>query len=158
MQPSEDPRIVYADIIEHPRHRSSARAPMTLYNRAAQFSAYDALAGYYDMIAEEERTTDCAAELDDNARELLDQKLLRIAGEIEKGRFPQLHMTVFIPDERKEGGRYERITERVKQIDPVGKTLILERREGRSGKNAVIPLERIYSVHGEAVDGLDALT
>ena len=46
MENREDARLVYADIIDHPHHRSLTRAHMPMGDRAAQFSAYDALAGY----------------------------------------------------------------------------------------------------------------
>ena len=67
MKASEDPRIVYADIIDHPHHQSQTRAHMSLYDRAAQFSAFDALAGYSEMIVEEARLTENEAVLDENA-------------------------------------------------------------------------------------------
>ncbi len=50
-----DPRIVYADIIDLPHHEPVTRPRMPLENRAAQFSAFDALAGFSDMIAEKTR-------------------------------------------------------------------------------------------------------
>ena len=56
-----DPREVYADIIDLPRHRSETHPPMSLYDRSAQFASYKALSGYEDMIAEEARL---AARLD----------------------------------------------------------------------------------------------
>ena len=113
MEASEDPRIVYADILYHPHHQSEKRAHMPLADRAAQFSAYDALAGFFDMIDEEERFTEAETELDENARELLDRKLQRIAEAIRRGEQPRVCFTVFVPDERKAGGSYREITESV---------------------------------------------
>ena len=156
MEPSEDPKLVYADIIHHPHHRSENRAHMPLRDRAAQFSAYDALAGYYDMIAEEERTTDAAAEPDENARELLDRKLRAIEENLMTGERPVLSFTVFVPDERKEGGSYERRTESVRRIDRIKNRVVLDRREGRGGQYAFLEIERIAAIHGETVDQLDA--
>lgn len=154
----EDAKIVYGDIIDHPHHRSAKRTHMSLYDRAAQFSAYDALAGYYDMIAEEARITDAERELDENAKELLNQKLSLVAEEAEQGRRPLVRFTVFVPDERKAGGRYEEIPALVKQIDPVHRCVVLEEKTGRAGQNRTIPLERITAIHGDAVDALDALS
>ena len=156
MEASEDPKVVYADIIRHPHHRSETRPHMPLRDRAAQFSAYDALAGYYDMIAEEERTTDAAVEPDENARELLDRKLRALAAALEKGLRPAVTFTVFVPDERKAGGRFEQRTETVRQIDPLNQRIILDRREERSGRFAFLEIERITAIRGEAVDQLDA--
>ncbi len=54
---SENPREVYGDIIDLPRHQSPTRSPMSLYDRAAQFSPFAALSGYADMVAEQARLT-----------------------------------------------------------------------------------------------------
>ncbi len=152
MEQTEDPGKVYADIISHPHHRSQTRAHMRLCDRAAQFSAYDALAGFYDMIAEEERVTDFAAELDENALELLDRKLARIARRIEAGEKPRLRFTVFRPDGRKSGGAYVEVTETVRRIDPVKRQLELERREGRGGQRAVLFIPDITAIREEEPD------
>ena len=64
-------RDVYADIIDHPHWQSPTRPHMSLYDRAAQFSAFDALAGYTDMVREEQRLTDEQIELDDAGLEKL---------------------------------------------------------------------------------------
>ena len=149
MKPEEDPRIVYADIIGHPHHRSAARPHMSLYDRAAQFSAYDALAGYYDMIAEEARTTDRELLPDENERELLDRKLSLLAGALEAGRHPVVRFTVFVPDPYKDGGSYRTVTDAVRALDTVGRRIVLESRRDRSGANETLDVERIIAVEGE---------
>ena len=58
----KNPRIVYADIIDLPHHEPVTRPRMTLQNRAAQFSAFDALAGFSDMIAEKTRAINALEE------------------------------------------------------------------------------------------------
>lgn len=155
MEPSEDPRIVYADILHHPHHQSEKRAHMPLPDRAAQFSAYDALAGFFDMIDEEERVTEEETELDENARELLNRKLQRIGEAIEAGERPEVCFTVFVPDERKTGGSYRQIKESVRRIDLAEQKIILNRREGRGGLYATLDIARILSVRGPITDGLD---
>lgn len=155
MEPSEDPRIVYADILHHPHHQSEKRAHMPLPDRAAQFSAYDALAGFFDMIDEEERVTEEETELDENARELLNRKLQRIGEAIEAGEQPEVCFTVFVPDERKTGGSYREIKESVRRIDLAEQKIILNRREGRGGLYATLDIARILSVRGPITDGLD---
>ncbi len=155
MDTSEDPRIVYADILHHPHHQSEKRAHMPLQDRAAQFSAYDALAGFFDMIDEEERVTEAETELDENARELLDRKLRRIGEAIEAGERPQVRFTVFVPDERKAGGSYREISESVRQIDLTGRKIVLDRREGRGGLYAAVDIGRILSIRCTLTDGMD---
>ena len=148
MTPDEDPRIVYADIIDHPRHCSETRPHMSLYDRAAQFSAYDALAGYYDMIAEEARTTDSEILLDENQRELLDRKLSLIAEAIEAGLHPVVRFTVFVPDPYKAGGSRRSVTDAVKALDRVGKKVVLESRRSGTGVNETLDVERITAIEG----------
>lgn len=155
MEPSEDPRIVYADILHHHHHQSEKRAHMPLPDRAAQFSAYDALAGFFDMIDEEERVTEEETELDENARELLNRKLQRIGEAIEAGERPEVCFTAFVPDERKTGGSYRQIKESVRRIDLAEQKIILNRREGRGGLYATLDIARILSVRGPITDGLD---
>lgn len=155
MQTREDARVVYADIIDRPHHRSRTYAPMSMGDRAAQFSAYDALAGYFDMIAEEERWTDEEIEWDESALAALDKKYARIADRIEEGLHPQIRFTVFVPDERKSGGRYEQVTDRVYQIDAIHRKVILESRAGRGGGRKALNMDRIVAIQGDAVDVLD---
>ena len=62
MGEEKDPRIVYADIIDRPHHEPVTRPRMPLQNRAAQFSAFDALAGFSDMIAEKTRAINALEE------------------------------------------------------------------------------------------------
>lgn len=152
METREDARVVYADILDRPHHRSQTYAHMSMGDRAAQFSAYDALAGYFDMIAEEERFTDEETELDENALVLLDEKYTLIAGRIEEGVHPLICFTVFVPDERKSGGRYEQVTDRVYQIDRLNRRVVLESRVGRGGQRKTLDMARITAIHGDTTD------
>ena len=128
MKASEDPRIVYADIIDHPHHQSQSRAHMSLYDRAAQFSAFDALAGYSDMIVEEARLTENEAVLDENAIELLNQKLSLISDALANGSHPVITFLVFVPDQLKDGGKYTEITESlIKNRELTNKQLMIYR-------------------------------
>ena len=60
----QDPRR-YDDIIDLPRHVSARHRPMSMQDRAAQFSPFAALTGYGDAIAETARLTDARAVLDE---------------------------------------------------------------------------------------------
>ena len=54
MRNGENPREVYAEIIDLPHHQSETREHMSLRNRAAQFAPFAALSGYGEMLREEE--------------------------------------------------------------------------------------------------------
>lgn len=105
----------YEDIIALPHHVSASHPQMALADRAAQFSPFAALTGYEDVIDESARLTEEQIELDENAREELDEKLrqIRECGEAH----PEITVTYFQKDARKDGGAYVTLTGRVKKID-----------------------------------------
>lgn len=147
-------RDVYPDIIDHPHWQSPVRPHMSLYDRAAQFSAFDALAGYSDMIREEQRITDEQVHPEEYELEVLNQKLTLIADALRSGRHPELSFSVFVPDEHKAGGRYETVFGSVKKIDPVARKMILTSTgaEDRGSTNRIIAMDRIIAIHGEQVN------
>lgn len=155
MMDSENPRIVYADIIDHPHHQSETRAHMTLYDRAAQFSAFDALAGYSDMIAEEARVTEQKVELDKDVVELLNKKLAQIADTIKDGQYPSITFRFFDPDERKTGGKYKEEMGVATKVDPIAQKVVLRQGEGLTKKEAEINFKDIIEIYGECVDFFD---
>ena len=144
-----DPRVIYADIIDHPHWVSPTRKRMSLYNRAAQFSPFDALAGYGDMIAEEERMTDGHLELGEYELGILNRKLNLLSDLIDEGTHPCVTFTVFVPDERKAGGETVTVTEKVRRIDPVNRKIILDRKKGLAGSYEEISLDRIIRIGQE---------
>lgn len=149
-----DPRVVYADIFDLPHHVSETHPHMSLSDRAAQFSSYKALSGYEDMVAEEARMTGSELELSEYEMELLGQKLDLISDVIADGEHPLITFTVFIPDDRKSGGKYADITDRVKKIDAAfRKVVLMTKRE--SGVNETLEFDRIINIHGDLVDCLD---
>ena len=52
----------YADIITH--ERPQAKRPMSIADRAAQFSPYAALVGHKDVVASDEAKADARVDLD----------------------------------------------------------------------------------------------
>ena len=149
-----DPRIAYADIIDKPHHVSATHPHMSLYDRAAQFSAYKALSGYEDMVLEEARITEEEPELSEGQMEVLGQKLDLIADVIEDGEHPLVTFSVFIPDERKSGGKYVDMRERIKKVDTVfRKVVLMKQRE--SGVNEAVEFDRIIDIHGDLVNYMD---
>lgn len=148
-------RDAYPDIFNLPHHQSPTRPHMSLYDRSAQFASYKALSGYEDMVAEEARETDAALELEEYELELLNQKLSLIADVIEDGTRPTLTFTVFVPDEKKSGGKYVELTDTVKRVDTVYRKLVLMRTEGRGNLNKTIDFDKIAGIKGELVDYMD---
>ena len=149
-----EPCIVYADIIELPHWQSPTRPHMSLHDRAAQFASYKALSGYEDMVAEEARLTDREIEPGEYDRELLNQKLTLIAEVLETGVQPVVTFTVFVPDARKAGGAYVKITDAVKKLDTTDRKVVLASRE-EHGRSRTIDINRIAGISGGPADALD---
>jgi hypothetical protein len=113
----------YDDIIGLPHHRSSSHAPMAMSDRAAQFSPFAALTGYEDAVRETARLTEGRIELDDNAKELLDEALQAVQTRLDER--PAVAITYFLADEKKSGGAYVRVQGRVKKIDDYRRQVVL---------------------------------
>ena len=148
-------RDIYPDIIDHPHWQSPTRPHMSLYDRAAQFASFDALAGYSDMVKEEERETRTMIQIEDYEMERLSQKLNLISDVIEDGEYPALTITYFVPDKRKTGGEYVSVTEEIKKIDPVCHKVILKKTEGIAKLNVEIDINRIIDIRGPLVDDME---
>lgn len=113
---------VYDDIIHLPHHQSTKHPHMSAMDRAAQFSPFAALSGHGDAISETERLTDDAAELSEDVLEDLNRQLERIRTSLHEQ--PEITVAYFVPDEKKQGGRYEAKTGRVKKIDDYERRLV----------------------------------
>ena len=105
----------YDDIIGLSHHVSPTRSRMSIIDRAAQFSPFAALTGHNEAVRETERLTDERIELDENKKTILNEKL-QIIMEKQKEQ-PEITFTFFMPDSRKNGGKYVDITGVVKKID-----------------------------------------
>ena len=107
----------YEDIINlpHPEPRTHPRMPRE--NRAAQFAPFAALSGYEDAVNETARLTDERIELNEDAKDALNDAMRRIQFSLQKGEYPSLEIAYFIPDERKAGGRYETVSGMVRKLD-----------------------------------------
>lgn len=114
----------YRDIIEVPHHVSETRPRMSLFDRAAQFAPFAALTGYDDMIKEAARLTDSMPELAEDKKEVLDRKMKIITAG--SGGMQELIITFFVPDKKKEGGSYCRISGRVKRSDDGNGNIVLD--------------------------------
>ena len=96
---------------------------MSMIDRAAQFSPFAALTGYEEVIEESGRLTQSAVELTESAIEQLDEKLQLLAKNSHLN--PQVSVTYFEPDRRKDGGKYVTVTGFVKGIDTYRQILCL---------------------------------
>lgn len=114
----------YRDIIEAPHHVSETRPRMSLFDRAAQFAPFAALTGYGDVIEEVSRLTDSMPELAEDKKEVLDRKMKSFTAGSEGPR--ELIITFFVPDGKKEGGSYCRISGRVKRSDDGNGNIVLD--------------------------------
>ena len=150
-----DARIVYADIIRLPHWQSPTRTPMSAYERAAQFSSFNALEGYEDMVGEEARVVDTQEELTETEMEILNQKINLIADVIEDGHHPILTFTYFLNDSMKQGGSYVTMTERVRKIDAIGKKIQLFRTVGASKSYMELDMDKIKDISGELVNYIE---
>ena len=114
----------YDDIINLPHHVSRKHPQMSIHDRAAQFAPFAALTGHGEAIAETARLTDRKIVLDDYERLKLDEKLLILQEHIME--MPEISVTYFCPDEKKEGGRYVTLTKALRKINVVERTLLME--------------------------------
>lgn len=113
----------YDDLIYLPHPVSRKHPPMSAMDRAAQFSPFSALTGYEAVLREAGRLTDSRAELSEYSRDILDQKqkiLLDAAPT-----YPEITITYFIPDRRKQGGAYGTLKGNLKKIDLARRVIIL---------------------------------
>ena len=96
--------------------------PMSIEDRAAQFSPFAAVVGYDDAVEEMARLTDSMIELSENEVVLLNGALARLRESIDEK--PQIRVTYFVPDAKKDGGEYVSKTGIVKRIDEYENVLI----------------------------------
>ena len=130
----------YDNILRLP-HPTSAKHPrMPVSERAAIFSPFAALSGHGAAIAETARLTDRRVELDEDTRAELDRRQAVLLEHIAEQ--PEVTVTWFQPDERKDGGAYLTVTGRLKKIDEVERTLNLQ-------DGTAIPLENVIDLESE---------
>ena len=131
----------YDDIIHLP-HPTSARHPrMSMIDRAAQFTPFQALSGHGAAIEETARLTDRRIELTEEEKALLDEKLRLLLETGGAGVF-----TWFLPDERKDGGAYVTSEGVVKKIDPLEGRVVL-------ANGTALPVEDILEIEVQAPPG-----
>lgn len=130
----------YDDIINLPHHVSKKHPPMSLLNRAAQFSPFAALTGHSEAVRETARLTDSFIELGEDRKRQLDEQLQRIRENLE--REPEIEAVYFQPDDKKDGGAYVTVCGRVKRISEYERRIIFT--DGTS-----LPIDYLFSIRGE---------
>ena len=113
----------YDDIINMPRHISSKHPQMKIIDRAAQFAPFAALTGHKESINEASRITDSKKELDENQKEILNNKLNYILLNLDK--LLEIKITYFQADLKKSGGKYVTVLASIKKIYEYNKVLVL---------------------------------
>ena len=129
----------YDDILYLPHHVSKKHPQMSMSDRAAQFSHFAALTGYDAAVEETARLTDRWIELDEYELQHLDERIRKIAEHLEE--HPEVSITYFRPDARKEGGEYISVSGRVKKIDPYEHKIILM-------DGTLIPIHQVIEIDG----------
>lgn len=145
---SKKDRHRYDDMIGLPHHVSPSRPPMPVSERAAQFSPFAALTGFGEAIRETERLTAAKVRLEEDARNALDEKLQVVQEHIADQ--PQVSVTYFQPDARKDGGAYVTATGQIKKIDTYGRMLVMQ-------DGTRIPADEILEMEGELFSGWTAI-
>ncbi|ABX42515.1 hypothetical protein [Lachnoclostridium phytofermentans] len=130
----------YDDIINLPNHVSATRPHMTAIDRAAQFSPFAALTGYGAAIKETARLTDERVEIDEYIKDALSDRLQIIADRIKEN--PEIVITYFQPDVKKNGGAYVTTISTAKKIDEYERVVVMS-----DGKT--IPIDEIISIEGQ---------
>lgn len=138
--PNKTAQEAYGDIINLPHHELKTRKRMPQINRAASFMPFAALTGYDETVKEVARRTDQRAELDEDTKAMLNERL-QIALELAEME-PVIKVTYFVPDKKKTGGAYLDYGGTIKRIDEYErKVIFIDKTE--------IPIDDIYAIDGE---------
>lgn len=129
----------YQDIMGLSRPVSANHPPMNRTSRAAQFSPFAALTGHNDVIRETARLTSPWVELDEQSVGILNEKLQILRRHLVG--HPEVTITYFVPDDKKEGGNYQTITATVKKIEEYRQALVLQ-------DGMVIPMQHVIELDG----------
>lgn len=133
----------YDKIIDMPHPVLKNHCPMPLYNRAAQFAPFAALAGYDDACSEVTRLTDRWIELDDDRAANLDAKTQILIDHTREQ--PEIEIEYFIPDKRKSGGAYHKIKGCFRWFDSGNESIVLT-------NGMTIAISNIYRIDGDIFD------
>ena len=134
----------YDDIIKLSHHISKKHPQMSMEERAAQFAPFAALVGYEDAVEETARITTKRIELNEEEKNALDIKLQMLNEQIHIQIYPNVTIMYFVPDLKKDGGKYIKISGTVKRIDEYKQLMILD-------DKTEIPISEIIGINGESL-------
>ena len=116
----------YDDIIAILHFEPKNHPRMSMEKRAAQFSPFQALTGYDELIKETGRRTSNKITLSEEEKELLSQKLQIINNYYLNKE--EMMITYFVKDMKKSGGKYITINKIIHQIDfPYQKVILKDK-------------------------------
>lgn len=127
----------YDDIKHLSRPQYPDLPPMSIHDRAAQFSPFAALVGYEDAVEETARLTDSRREMEEDEINELNRQLQELAEKLSER--PKIRVTYFIRDKKKEGGRYSSKIGNARTIDQAENRIVFT--DGESVK-----IKDMYSV------------
>lgn len=130
----------YDDIIHLPHHVSATRPHMSAIDRAAQFSPFAALTGHGAAVKETARLTDERIELDEDIKDDLSHRMQIVSDSIKEK--PEISITYFKPDAKKNGGEYVTSISSVKKIDEYERVVVMT-------DGTIIPIDEIINIDGE---------
>ena len=136
----------YDDMLALPHHVSKTHPQMSPENRVAQFAPFAALTGYDAAVKETARLTDKRIELDDGDKILLNGKLQLI--QENRKACPEVAITFFQPDEKKDGGAYVTVAGIVKKVDEYERQIVMANEKS-------IPIDEVIAIDGELFHGMD---
>jgi len=112
----------YDDIKHLSRPQYPDLPPMSIHDRAAQFSPFAALVGYGDAVEETERLTDSRREMLEDEIAELNRQLAVLSDRLPER--PKIRVTYFIPDAKKYGGRYASKVGNARTIDQYNNAIV----------------------------------
>lgn len=130
----------YDDIINLQHHVSTRHPRMSLEQRSAQFAPFAALTGYEGQVKESARLTDKKIEIDEELKTILDMKIQILQNRIKES--PEIEITYFVSDRKKDGGEYINKKIIIKKIDKYNQEII-------TNDNFKIPINEIISIDSD---------
>lgn len=131
----------YEDIIHMPHHTSEKHPRMPMEKRAAQFNPFAALTGYDEAVGETGRVTEEFADLTEDRKLELNEKLMMLHGAMADQ--PFVTVSWFRPDEKKLGGAYVTTSGVLCRISDLDRTITVD--------NLIIPVDRIMEIDSPVI-------